>query len=1086
MKTKLLRGERFKRVLSLALTLVMLLSLVPVIPHAHAAEGTTVYLKPNSNWSKDNARFAVYYFNDSGNGWGDMTDADGDGYYEGTVPAGYSNVIFCRMNPNSKENNWDNKWNQTADLTLPTNGDNCYTVADGAWDNGDGAWSVHGDTGSEEPEQPEQPETPEAAYYVAGDGAVCGSNWDPSGAANKMTHTGNGIYEKSYTAVPAGTYSIKVTDGTWDNAWGDNGQNYTFVVTAACDVKVSFDSNAKTVSVTGSSIGKETGLDISAMYVVGNGSGAWLNGAAWNPAAAVNAMTEVSKGVYEITFKSVPAGQAYEYKFAANGDWTHSWGSGGAEGEAVYNGQNLKLSVSYELADVTMRLDMTGYDHGTKSGAKYTVTVTEAVVDPASEYYLIGYINGADHGCEADWENLGDYKFVNGKLTATFTQDSYVFVKTGDNANWYLADAYSTDTSVTLKTGSSEKLFVPGNVELTFTLTENADGSLTLSYVSASAEQPETPEIPEGYNVVTIHFFKAEGWGSNVNAYVWTGSGVLEGYEDYNTWPGKSIGANAGQAGWYDLVVATETPMAFNFIFNDGGNQTGDLTTGEVTGNTELWVVGNDVMTTAPGEWSGDYDYTANIHFQKPENWGETINAWIWDANGAIPGYEQYQTAWPGSPIEADVINAGWYNVSVTMDEDAGFSFILNDGSNQTADLSTGTLKVKTDLWVVNGAVQTEAPAGWVDPNRKVYVPGTFPGPSWDAGSNQMSYDPELGLYVYTFKDVPAANYEFKIAINGAWSENYGAGGAKNGANIAVAVPDTMDVTVYYNDNTHNAVTSVTYVFADITLSGTGIPEGTKLTDKGLTGIYSVTVDMAAGIYTDVKLTYNGGEYPFDKIELEEDEAVTFYMDPVTGIYYNNANGEPIDVDSIYFNSKDTAYKSVFGAVATGEEVTFSIDTGSDITSVVLVIKGVGSYPMTEQVDETAEETEEVTDEGITWNGTVSLKSIGEYDYYFVLSNGSAVAVYGDDDGYYGEGTICELTDVLPYDLVVYKAGYETPDWMKNAVIYQIFPDRFFDGDSSNNCAQIWARGEVDYEYVSDWYILPENPEQELLLSESE
>jgi hypothetical protein len=43
-------------------------------------------------------------------------------------------------------------------------------------------------------------------------------------------------------------------------------------------------------------------------------------------------------------------------------------------------------------------------------------------------YYLVGYINGADYGCEGDWENNGIYKFVDGKLTATFTEDSYVFL----------------------------------------------------------------------------------------------------------------------------------------------------------------------------------------------------------------------------------------------------------------------------------------------------------------------------------------------------------------------------------------------------------------------------------------------------------------------------------------------------------------------------------------------------------------------------------------------------------------------------------------------------------------------------------
>ena len=72
-----------------------------------------------------------------------MTDADGDGYYECEIPEGYPNVIFCRMNPSATANNWNNKWNQTADLTVPTDGTNCYTVKAGTWDKGGGTWSTY-------------------------------------------------------------------------------------------------------------------------------------------------------------------------------------------------------------------------------------------------------------------------------------------------------------------------------------------------------------------------------------------------------------------------------------------------------------------------------------------------------------------------------------------------------------------------------------------------------------------------------------------------------------------------------------------------------------------------------------------------------------------------------------------------------------------------------------------------------------------------------------------------------------------------------------------------------------------------------
>lgn len=231
---------------------------------------------------------------------------------------------------------------------------------------------------------------------------------------------------------------------------------------------------------------------------------------------------------------------------------------------------------------------------------------------------------------------------------------------------------------------------------------------------------------------------------------------------------------------------------------------------------------------------------------------------------------------------------------------------------------------------------------------------------------------------------------------------------------------------------------------------------------------------MKAGTYTDIVITCEGKQYTFGEIEVDNDKTVNFYMDPVTGLFYCDAAGEPILPGTVYFDSRNTIYKSVFGAIATNEDCVFSIDTGTDITSAVLVI-GSESFPMT---------ASEKQEGGLRWSCTASVATIGEYTYYFALSNGSSLALYGDDDGYYGEGTLSQLTDVTPYDLVVYKEGYETPDWMKNAVIYQIFPDRFFDADQTNNQAQTVARGSVNYEYVYDWYALPENPEQEAMVSE--
>ena len=44
------------------------------------------------------------------------------------------------------------------------------------------------------------------------------------------------------------------------------------------------------------------------------------------------------------------------------------------------------------------------------------------------------------------------------------------------------------------------------------------------------------------------------------------------------------------------------------------------------------------------------------------------------------------------------------------------------------------------------------------------------------------------GTYVYSTDQSPAGTYEFKVALNNSWAENYGANGEPGGANIPVTM----------------------------------------------------------------------------------------------------------------------------------------------------------------------------------------------------------------------------------------------------------------------------------------------------------
>ncbi|GHT76470.1 hypothetical protein FACS189413_11370 [Bacteroidia bacterium] len=108
--------------------------------------GTKLYLTPNANWKTADARFAAYFFLEGAENtiWVDFITTEETDLYEVTTPEGtWDHVIFCRMNPSTAENKWDNRWNQTKDL-LYDGTNNHYTVAAGAWSNGDGVWSIYG------------------------------------------------------------------------------------------------------------------------------------------------------------------------------------------------------------------------------------------------------------------------------------------------------------------------------------------------------------------------------------------------------------------------------------------------------------------------------------------------------------------------------------------------------------------------------------------------------------------------------------------------------------------------------------------------------------------------------------------------------------------------------------------------------------------------------------------------------------------------------------------------------------------------------------------------------------------------------
>jgi len=111
-----------------------------------------------------------------------------------------------------------------------------------------------------------------------------------------------------------------------------------------------------------------------------------------------------------------------------------------------------------------------------------------------------------------------------------------------------------------------------------------------------------------------------------------------------------------------------------------------------------------------------------------------------------------------------------------------------------------------------------------------------------------------------------AGNYEYKVALNGTWDENYGLGGERDGANIALALAEDSAVTFVFDPNTHAIADSVNLIVtapgsyqAALGCANDWAPECllSWLQGPDANGIYSLTVStLPAGDY-EVKAAIN-------------------------------------------------------------------------------------------------------------------------------------------------------------------------------------------------------------------------------------
>jgi glycosidase len=181
--------------------------------------------------------------------------------------------------------------------------------------------------------------------------------------------------------------------------------------------------------------------------------------------------------------------------------------------------------------------------------------------------------------------------------------------------------------------------------------------------------------------------------------------------------------------------------------------------------------------------------------------------------------------------------------------------------------------------------------------------------------------------------------------------------------------------------------------------------------------------------------------------------------------------------DGLGHDSRDDLYRVPGGAVTTGTPVTLRIRSyKDDLTGATLRVWSTTAsaqtlYPMSKVA--TSGEPPFGYD---YWQATIPAQPDPTILYYrFILRDGSDEDYYEDDDLFDGGwGRAYDDSPDYSFQIDVYHPDFQTPAWIKDAVIYQVFPDRFYNGNTRNDPSPMDPSVYGNQVLVKGWDELPE------------
>ncbi len=366
----------------------------------------------------------------------------------------------------------------------------------------------------------------------------------------------------------------------------------------------------------------------------------------------------------------------------------------------------------------------------------------------------------------------------------------------------------------------------------------------------------------------------------------------------------QNYGLNAARDG-LNIPLVLDADSAVKFYY--------DHKTGWITDNV------NSLIVTLPG--------TLQAALGCSGDWQpDCLRSWAQDADG--DGIYTFSTAYlSAGDYEVKVAIGESWDVNFGVDGEAGGANIpFNVPADNTLmtfafDSTTNLLTISAGEVVAVGELpEPSQPVTTSQPNA-VSIPGTINSVigctgDWqpDCPEAQLAFDENSQIWRGSF-DIPAGDYEYKVAINGSWDENYGGRADSGGPNVLLTVPEDMTVSFYFDYATKWVANSVSHVIAtlpgsfndELGCSGDWQPEcfRTWMQDVDGDGVYTYTTTAIPAGDWEVKVAINGSwdeNYGEDgardganiSFNVPEDGAeVYFAFDPATKELLVSAAGAP-------------------------------------------------------------------------------------------------------------------------------------------------------------------------------------------------